>query len=72
LVEQEAVYGELVDSAVEQRVVLPWLKVTVPAGLTGLPAGTVSVTVKPAAELIVTAPLGTVVNASVAPPDVTV
>jgi hypothetical protein len=60
-----AVYGEFVESGTEQRVVLPWLKVTVPAGLTE-PDGTVRVAVKAAAELIVTAPVGTVVKESVA------
>ena len=70
-VEHDAVYGALAEIACVQRVVLPSVKVTFPAGATE-PVGTVRVAVKAAVELIVTAPEGTVVNAIVAAAALTV
>ena len=73
LLVQEAMNGEFVESAVLlQSVVLPWLKVTVPAGLIGVAGDAVSVTLKLASALVVTAPEGTVVKAKVAGAAVTV
>ena len=72
MVVQEAMNGDAGVRVVLQSVVLPWLKTSVPAGLIGIAGDAVRVTIKTAEELIVTAPEGTVVKASVAGAAVTV
>ena len=71
-VAQEAMYGEVVESAEVQRAALPSLKITLPAGVIGVAGDAVSVTLKAAPALTPTGPEGTVVNASVAGAAVTV